>query len=285
MMPNANDLVAFIEVTSTGNLSRAAERLGVTQPALSQAMKRLEQAMDTQLLLRSKSGVVPTRAGNKLLAEARQLLEQWERLVTDSQKENVHVSGTYRLGLHTSVALYTLSHFGGGLMKSFPELSLQLEHDLSRRITERVVSFQLDFGIVVNPVSHPDLVIKEIFKDTVGFYQLKKIPKCNENILISDPDLIQTQELMRNTKGKKNPFERTIFSSSLEVIKGLILNGAGVGVIPERVLGEDIKKVKRREEFPIFKDRICMVYRHDFQKSQAARSLSASLIDYLKGLE
>ncbi len=284
MMPNANDLMAFIEVTGTGNLSRAAERLGVSQPALSQAMKRLESAMDTQLLLRSKSGVVPTRAGNKLLSEARQLLEQWERLVTDSQKESTQVMGTYRLGVHTSVALYTLSHFSGTLMANFPELSLQLEHDLSRRITERVVSFQLDFGLVVNPVNHPDLVIKEIFQDVVGFYQKKSLKAANENVLISDPDLIQTQELLRNVKGKKNPFHRTIFSSSLEVVKALILGGAGVGVIPERVLGEEIKKVKRREEFSTFKDRICLVYRHDFQKSAAARALSAQLLTYLKEL-
>lgn len=282
MMPNANDLLAFIEVTSTGNLSRAAERLGVSQPALSQAMKRLESAMDTQLLLRSKSGVVPTRAGNKLLTEARQLLEQWERLVTDSQKESTQIMGTYRLGVHTSVALYTLSHFAGDMMASFPELSLQLEHDLSRRITERVVSFQLDFGLVVNPVSHPDLVIKELFQDVVGFYQKKNLKAANENVLISDPDLIQTQELLRGVKGKKNQFNRTIFSSSLEVVKALILDGAGVGVIPERVLGKDLKKVERREEFSTFKDRICFVYRHDLQKSLAARKLSGSIIDYLK---
>ena len=74
MLPNPNDLRFFIEVSRTHNLSRAAERLGVTQPALSQGMRRLEQNIGQQLLLRGKGGVKLTKCGEKLVFKAKHLL-------------------------------------------------------------------------------------------------------------------------------------------------------------------------------------------------------------------
>ena len=282
MLPNANDLTFFIEVANTGNLSRAAERLGVSQPALSQAMKRLEESFESQLLLRSKSGVVLTKAGEKLNHEARALLEYWLNLKEESMKDEEQVRGIYRLGIHSSVALYTLPAFGAEVLQQFPSLELRLEHDLSRKITESVISFKLDFGIVVNPVEHPDLIIKELFKDEVAFYCAKKISEENRSVLISEPDLLQTQELLSKVKTKNKEFLRTVTSSNLEVIKSMVLSGTGVGILPGRVVGKEASKVDVLAGFPKFKDRICLVFRHDLQKSKAARSLGNAIFDRLK---
>ncbi|MCR9206468.1 MAG: LysR family transcriptional regulator, partial [Halobacteriovoraceae bacterium] len=270
MLPNANDLTFFIEVANTGNLSRAAERLGVSQPALSQAMKRLENSFENQLLLRSKSGVVLTKAGEKLNLEARALLEYWTNLKEESMKDEEQVRGIYRLGIHSSVALYTLPAFCAEVLQQFPNLELRLQHDLSRKITEGIISFKLDFGIVVNPVEHPDLIIKELFKDEVAFYSSKKISEKNRSVLISEPDLLQTQELLSKVKAKNKEFLRTVTSSNLEVIKSMVLSGTGVGILPGRVVGNDANKVEVLPGFPKFKDRICLVFRHDLQKSRAA---------------
>lgn len=282
MLPNANDLTFFIEVANTGNLSRAAERLGVSQPALSQAMKRLEESFENQLLLRSKSGVVLTKAGEKLNVEARALLEYWQNLKEESLKDEEQVRGIYRIGLHASVGLYTLPFFVPQILRQFPSLELRFQHDLSRKITESIISFKLDFGIVVNPTSHPDLIIKELFKDEVGFFCAKNIAEENKQILITEPDLIQTQELLGKVKSKGQTFKRTITSSNLEVIKSMVVSGAGVGILPTRVVGSAEKKVDKLEGFPQFKDRICLVFRHDLQKSKAARSLGAMIFDNLK---
>ena len=282
MLPNANDLYFFLEVAQTGNLSRAAERLGVSQPALSQAMKRLETCFENQLLLRSKSGVVLTKSGQKLSQRARMLLESWQELKDEALKDEDQVRGVYGLGVHSSVALYTLPHFCAELLAEFPHLEMRLEHDLSRKITEMVISFKLDFGLVVNPVAHPDLVIKELFTDEVAFYRAKKLKAANKNVLITEPDLTQTQELLNQLqKKKKLKFERMITSSNLEVIKTMVVEGAGVGIVPGRVMGVDNKKVEKIPGLPTFKDRICLVYRHDVQRSLAARSLGQFMSDRL----
>lgn len=285
MLPNANDLQFFLEVAKTGNMSRAAERLGVSQPALSQAMKRLETSFDSQLLLRSKSGVVLTKAGEKLGQKARLLLEAWQDIKEEAQRDEQQVRGVYTLGIHSSVALYTLPYMASKLLRDFPHLELKLEHDLSRKITEQVISFKLDFALVVNPVTHPDLVIKELFEDEVAFFRSRKIKEENEEVLISEPDLRQTQELLNQLPKRKMTFTRRVTSSNLEVIKSLVVSGTGVGIVPTRVMGQDLKKVEKLAGMPVFKDKICLVYRHDVQKSVAARSLSQFLLKHLKELE
>jgi DNA-binding transcriptional LysR family regulator len=281
MLPNANDLHFFLEVAKAGNMSRAAERLGVTQPALSQAMKRLEAAFDQQLLLRSKSGVVATKAGEKLSIQARALLDQWQHLKDESLKDAQQVRGTYSLGMHASVAQYSLPHFVSELLQEFPFLEIKLEHDLSRKITEKIISFNLDFGIVVNPVSHPDLIIKELFKDEVTFYKSKKLKSANDSVLISEPGLSQTQDLLAKIQKHKVTFKRSITSSNLDVIKCLVLSGAGVGILPGRVIENEKKKVSKVEGMPVFQDRVCLVFRHDLQKSVAARTLGQFIFDKL----
>jgi DNA-binding transcriptional LysR family regulator len=285
MLPNANDLHFFLEVSKAGNMSRAAERLGITQPALSQAMKRLELAFDQQLLLRSKSGVVPTKAGEKLSIQARALLDQWQHLKDESLKDAQQVRGTYSLGMHASVAQYSVPHFAAELLSEFPHLEIKLEHDLSRKITEKIISFKLDFGIVVNPVDHPDLIIKELFKDEVTFYKAKKLKAANESVLISEPDLTQTQDLLNKIQKKKIIFDRNITSSNLDVIKSLVSCGAGVGILPGRVVESEKKKVEVIAGMPVFQDRICLVFRHDLQKSTAARRLGQFIFDQLKSVQ
>ena len=139
MLPNFQDLRSFLEVSSTKNLSRAAERLGMTQPALSQAMKRLEICLDSDLLIRSKTGVQLTRAGKKLSLESRALLQSWEQMVQETSKEQQILKGKYTLGIHASVAIYTVQDFLPQLLTKYKDLQLDLSHDLSRRFPKRLL--------------------------------------------------------------------------------------------------------------------------------------------------
>lgn len=286
MLPNANDLESFLELCRTGNMSRAAERLGVTQPALSQGLKRLEQSIGEQLMIRTKGGLVLTRAGMRLQAGAQDLVSRFENLRSQALEDHQLLKGRYTLGIHPSVALYTLPYMMPALLKKFPGLELQLHHDLSRNITEQVISFKLDFGLVINPVQHPDLVLKEVVKDQVHYVRSKKKTIHNDidgelTTLICDPGLLQTQGLLQKNK-RKNNFARTIESSNLEVIKSLVLAGAGVGILPMRVIDRDVKEVEVLDEFPSFKDRLYLAYRVDAQTGSAKRELMTTFRELLE---
>ena len=86
MLPSASELHYFLEVANTLNISRAAERLGVSQPTLSLAVQRLEANLGTAVLIRNKSGVKLTHVGQKFVSQARLLLLEWERIRAEASK-------------------------------------------------------------------------------------------------------------------------------------------------------------------------------------------------------
>ena len=284
MYPNLSDLKYFIVVAETGNLSRAAEKLGVTQPSLSVAMKRVESSLGVELLIRSKSGVYPTKAGDQFLKRSRQLLNSWETLKSTLNEEEETPSGQYSLGCHPSVGMYTLPFFMPELNDRFPKLDIRLSHDHSRKITEKVISFDLDIGIVVNPVKHPDLVINELCVDVVYFWKKKGMKPSADAMktLICDPDLAQSQKMTGSLKKNEIVFEKYLHSNNLELVSRMTAAGLGVGVIPSRVaMMQDKGRIEKIDSWPTYKDKVCLVYRHEMRQTQAFKTL----IDVIKSYE
>jgi LysR family transcriptional regulator, cell division regulator len=285
MMPSSSELEYFLEVSKTLNFSRAAERLGVTQPTLSLAMQRLEQAVGSRLFLRTKSGVQLTASGAKLACRAQDLYQAWDRLREETLKDEREIRGQYTIGCHPSVGLYALPSFLRYFLENYPALELKLVHDLSRKITEDVISFRIDFGIVVNPVEHPDLVVQEIGRDKVTFWTRQnptplQNPDSPFSVLIYDPNLIQSQALLKQPVGK---FSRQVTSSNLEVIAAMVASGAGVGILPGRVATriQSYALTPLPNKPPQFEDRICLVYRADYQKTQASKLFAHKLRELL----
>jgi DNA-binding transcriptional LysR family regulator len=280
MMPSASELKYFLEVANTLNMSRAAERLGISQPALTLAIKRLEESFGQPVLIRSKTGVRLTRSGTKLVGKARFLIEQWQRIRDEAAEDEAEVRGSYVLGCHPSVALYTLPAFVKALLKEHQGLEFKLVHDLSRNITEGVISSRIDFGLVINPVAHPDLVIKPLLDDEVTFWTTAKPsplqdPKSDQAVLICDEGMVQANTLLKQLKKKGFNFRRVITSRNLEVITSLVASGAGIGILPARVAMKD-KGLKLRPvdgKLPKFQDRCSLIYRADLPKTPSMRAL------------
>lgn len=279
-MPNPSEVQYFLEVSRTLNISRAAERLGITQPTLSLSIQRLEQSVGAPLLLRGKTGVRLTRVGTRFAAQAQALLDQWAKMRTDALSEETEVRGSVTIGCHPSVALYSVPGFAARLMSEFPELEVSFRHDLSRRITEAVISFELDCGIVVNPVAHPDLRIVPLCNDEVLFWR-SSAGDYVADVLICDPNLMQTQTLISKAKklGPDGQFRRMLTTSSLEVAAKLASLGAGVAILPTRVARlEASNKLKPlMAKGPVFEDKICLVYRPDAQRSLAFKTVMRAI--------
>ncbi len=279
MIPSPAELNYFVEIANTLNISRAAERLGISQPSLSLAVKRLEDSVGVELLIRSKSGVNLTRAGQKFVIQARQLLDEWDRLSSSAIRGESQLTGRYVIGCHPSVAMYSLPHFLPDLLRNYPEAEIKLTHGLSRQVTDDVIGFKVDFGLVVNPVEHPDLVIKVLAKDEVGLWsgpggKAVKDAEAGNGVLICDPDLLQSQSIIKQMAKKGLGFKRTVYSSSLEVVTTLTVCDAGIGILPGRVATRDKHLgLVPLGQAPKFQDKICLIYRADAQKSAASKIL------------
>ena len=274
--PHPWDLRYFQEMAHTSNLSRAAERLGVGQPALSLALKRLEETLQVKLFLRRNRGLTLTSAGQKLLRESNRLLADWESLVSETKKSKTELVGRYTLGCHPSVAIYTLKDVLRDLYTSFPGIEIQLTHGLSRIICEGVISGDIDFGIVVNPIKHPDLIIYKLASDEVGFW---KSSKGLGDVLIYNPELTQSQFLLKKIN-KKVTFGRSITSQNLEVIASLAGSGTGVAILPSRVVKAMAPRLKKMNDYPVYLDKVAFVYRVDLPKT----SSSECIVNLIKSL-
>ena len=288
MLPSAEELEYFLEVCNTLNLSRASERLGISQPSLSLAVKRLEQSVGTQLFVRHKHGVTLTQAGKQLLLQARQLLQHWENTKSEALASHQEVQGYFTLGCHSTIAIYLLSGFLANLLENYPKLEIHLKHDISRKITEQVINLSIDIGIVVNPFKHPDLIIRKLCEDEVTFWvgegsrEIQVIHSTNA-IILCEPNLTQTQTLLKQVKKGSIATERIMTMNSLEVVANLTANGCGIGILPTRVAKSMYPdKLKRITKAPVYSDEICLIYRNENRNIQAIQTIADAIKDFFK---
>lgn len=271
MATSLDDLKYFITISETLNVTRASERAGVSQPTMSYAIQRLEKELGGKLLIRLKNGVQLTKFGKDLTSQARKIILEWEkaRLLTSGDSFN----GKYTLGVHPSVALYTLEHFIMSLKEDYPQIAFRLSHDLSRKITEKVINWELDFGIVVNPVKHPDLIIKELCQDKVSLFGATK----KNSILVYDDNLNQTDYVLKKIRSQYT-FETDLTSDNLEVVAKLAAIGYGAGILPERVANQ-YENLKCLTPEIYFKDRICLIYRHEKHQDPTSKKVIEYIVN------
>ena len=273
MLATSTEIEYFVEVYQTRHVSRAAIRLGVTQPTLTLSLQKLEEKLGMKLFHRTKQGVVPTDPGTLFYRKANALMDCWHNIHQGLESSSTEIQGRFKVGCHQSVGAYTLPGFLERLHQHAPLIEIELTHDFSRKITEGVVSFQLDLGFVVNPVRHPDLVLKKIGEDRVMFWKkagTKNIPK----VIFADSNLNQIQEILGKTHAKEFKDWKLLNTSSLELIRTLTLSGQGVGILPERVAKADgADLVPYDPRLPEFGDKIFVAYRKDALSSKAAREL------------
>jgi DNA-binding transcriptional LysR family regulator len=284
MMPSPTDILYFVEVASSLNLSRAAERLGVSQPSLTLAIQRLEHSVGTSLLIRGKKGVLLTQGGKQLLAHSKDLIQRWNTIKGQALASIHHVQGTYSIGCHASVALYSLSKALPDILETHPQLEIKLTHDLSRKVTESVIRMETDLGIAVNPIKHPDLVIRKLCDDEVTFWvgegkrRIQDV-RSGEAVLICDPDLLQSQSLLKRIKKSGIQYRRLLASSNLEVITKLVTDGAGIGIIPNRVATSiSTEGIHRIPKAPVFHDEICLLYRVENRGVKSIQAIANSVL-------
>jgi DNA-binding transcriptional LysR family regulator len=263
-----DDLKNFLKICETRNVTRASEIIGISQPALSYSIKRLERELGGELIIRLKNGVRLTKLGEEFSIHSRQLITQWEMAQKLIHSESSEVTGEYSIGIHPSVALYSVDKFLPELTNKYPLLNFKLVHGLSREMTEKVINWEIDFGIVVNPIRYPDLVIKELCKDVVTLFSTDDAPKK----LIMDPELAQSQHILKKLKQPESMKRGHIISGNLEVIAKMTAMGLGQGLLPSRVAANypNLKPIKGS---PTFNDKVCLIYRKEKHKNETSKDI------------
>lgn len=278
------DLRYFTEVVARSNVTKAAKVLGITQPSLSNAIRRLERELGTPLFLRSRSGVRLTKAGLVFHGRARELIGAWEALGRAARTRHVEAVAKYTLGCHAAIALHVLPRFLPRLMTDHPGLEIELNHGSSREITEQVVDFRLDFGIVADPSPHPALVIRPLGTDEVCFVASASgsVPRGPRELraatLLCDPGIYQTQVLLREIAKRGNRFRRQVPTPRLDIVAALVDAGMGVGILPLRVAERiKTKPLVALDWLPRLKNKISLIYRSETRGSPASCQIAREI--------
>jgi DNA-binding transcriptional LysR family regulator len=146
---DTRQLAAFVAVVERRSFSQAAERLGVTQPAVSLQVRALEKRLGTQLLDRSGRRVEPTEAGMRLYRGAQRLLSLEEQLLDEIAGEGEgELTGELRLGASTGPAAIVVPLLLCEFQRQHPPVRVALTVSDTQSIVDRVAARELELGIV-----------------------------------------------------------------------------------------------------------------------------------------
>lgn len=278
------------------SLSAAARALGISQPTLTGAVKSLEEELRTTIVLRGRDGVRLTVAGEALVRHAGEILATVERMEQDIRGLEGDAHGRLVIGCHESLGAYFLPGFMRGFMAAHAGIELTLWNGTSPAVRDAVLARDVHYGLLVNPISHPNLVLVKLFHDAMDLFvcvdepPAATLPAAVERVrqgpLIYAGRVTQCQELIQRLGADDTPPARLLSCGDLELVKSLTLAGLGVGVIPRRVAGYGHPGRLRRlhAELPHIPDTIYLAWRSDLHRTAAALRVKESLVEYARSL-
>jgi DNA-binding transcriptional LysR family regulator len=165
---DTRQLAAFCAVVERKSFSQAAERLGVTQPAVSLQIRSLEQRLGRQLLDRSGRRVEPTEAGRRLYASAQRVLAAEEHLLEelDADDEGA-ITGTLELGASTGPGGTVVPLLLCEFQEQHPDMGVRLTVSDTQTVVDRVAERELELGIVGAGRRHRGVAFEPFFSDEV----------------------------------------------------------------------------------------------------------------------
>lgn len=152
---NLNDLLAFVTVAREGSFTRAAAVLGVTQSALSQTIRALEERLDIRLLTRTTRSVAPTQAGERLLQAIGHRFEEIEAELDALTAARGNPSGTVRITCSDNVLRTTIWPRLVPVLRKYPDVNV--EFDVSYALRD-IVADRFDAGVRLGEAVHKDMI-------------------------------------------------------------------------------------------------------------------------------
>lgn len=250
MIRNLTQLRTFERVARTGNLSAAARSLGVSQPAVSGQIARLEREHATALFERVRRRLVLTAAGRGLLQDVRRVfavLDEAEQHL--AQTRDLHV-GVLRLAASVTSSGCDAPDLMIAFRSRHPGVSVHLFTGNSTRVVERVVALEADVGLVAADVTHRELARYLLFADPVVLVVPRRHALARHRT-VSIARLAQEPLVLRETGSATRALIEQQFAShgvavnmamevsSNEAIKRIAATGHGLGVVSRRsVIGD-----------------------------------------------
>jgi len=237
----------FYTVAQLGSMKKASEEIYITQPSLTKAIKILEDAVGHQLLERHPRGVSPTQRGEMLLQYCHELFASLNNLEQQLEWPDDPMAGVIRVGTFDSIGIYFWPKFLKNFLPKHPKLNLVMQTGRSHQMRQKLESGEIDVALIIEPKTTANIKVETFKTDTFKFYAAIKgrnVYKDNKDVpLILMPEAIAGNRSLKDVLTEHGLQDRRLYtSSSLESVKELTVNGIGVGLLPEMVAREALKK-------------------------------------------
>ncbi|XPV76076.1 MAG: LysR family transcriptional regulator [Desulfovibrio sp.] len=283
-------LRTFVAVAHEGHLTRAAQKLFISQPSVSAHIKSLEQSLGLKLFERTPKGMRLTDKGNRLLPLAEQTLESAKQLQFQAKSLSDELTGVVRVGLNTDPLCLRIPQLLTRTIEKFPKLELKLTQSSSPAVKQDVKDGALDAGFIFEDANMPELEQHEI-----GTARLRiagppqwadKIKGADWNALSLLPWIWTPEDhpihAIAGEQFRKNIRLTSAIQTDCEpILKALVTAGKGVSLILE----EEALRMEQNGDAVLWDGnaiatRICFIYRKD----KAHDPVISALLDSIRGI-
>jgi len=238
-----NQLRTFVTVAEEKHLTRAAERLFTSQPAISAQLKALEESLDVKLFDRTPKGMVLTPFGRQLLSHAEKTLSAADSMLVEAKSIKGQVIGDLRVGVNSDFPFLRIPQLMVSSQANYPGMQLSLESSMSAEIIVDIRKGKLDSGYFFGPCVSADLSVTKLADiKTVVVAPVEWAERLN-NANIEDladlpwiyttascPFYLLKEEIFRDST--KSP-KKTVFVDTEDGIRELVKAGSGISLLRE----------------------------------------------------
>lgn len=286
-----------LELRKALHFSNAARNCHISQPSLSLQIAKLEEELDLQLFVRTRTGVEITQAGEVLLRQARLILDESERLVQMSQELKGRIQGPFRLGIIPTLAPTLLPHFAGEFQKGHPDVELMILEERTERLVRDIENGDLDAALMSTPLKAPEMLLEKtlgyepfvlLFSQGHPLLQKKKISvdqiSADEILLLDETHCLRDQVLQLCKKQNSQVGSRhlRLQSASLQTLIEFIRSSEGYTLLPALAMSfltpSEKTQVIRHFERPLPTRKISLV----FNRSRLKRAVIEALFETLQ---
>lgn len=250
-------LYTLLAVAETKNITQAAEKLNLTQPAVSQHIKALEQQFETKIFNRTDNGLKITEDGKLIVKFAMRADALYRSLVEDLRDNKKHIKH-YTIGITQSAEMGMMAGILATLCEQKKGLNITLISDSITNLYTKLKNYMLDFAIIDGKMQNPNYNSVLLTTDNLVLVVSNKHPFAKKSIVTLDELKKENLILRPTSSGTRQLFESHLESNnesiynfnvlmeidSVNTIKGLVKHGYGVSILAKSLLTSDIAKGK-----------------------------------------
>ena len=281
----------FVTVAEELHFGRAAKRLHLAQPALSQQIQRFEKILGTTLFDRTTRTVTLTLSGQALLPEARHVLRQADRALAVVHQSTSGATGTVRCGSVSSASLTVIPLIARSIRRDYPDVTLELADETSDNQIYKIRDGKLDFGIMREVKPSADLTIRPLLSERLVVAFSDDHPLAGREVVRID-ELAEINLVMfpRNRVThlydhisrlfSEDGFEFNVTQEALQftTILGFVAANAGAAIIPESLSALNIPTLSYAAiDKPSAKSVLSLIYSNDYELNPLLTNILATI--------